>query len=254
MAGKAKDSGMSKKYAREVTQELHRRGPGALSALPARASSQSPIKGKSSKLMKAILLAIGLLTLARPTTSWAQTPNTGNPVRINAYPTSESPTSLFFYDGSSNLQYVCYAQPIQSSFRYAPTWAITPTGNQLTLTSIVVATNVATATVSGSTIKLQVGNKITVAGSPTAAVNGSFIVASTPSSTTITYADTVADGTYNTAAITLSSTAPRSDDPVWSILKMTYNGSNLLTNLQWADGSSGNYGHSCDARATQVYQ
>ncbi len=250
LEGKAKSSGMSHAYAEEVASDMHGK---KMSSLPDHTKPKDARAGIKTRLILRLAPFLLLPVLLHPSPAIAQSPNSGAPTRVNSYPTSESPTLLPFYDGSNNLIYLCEAQPIQTG-SHAPTWAITPGAGQLTLTDITVNTNVATVTVSGSTIKLQPGNKVIVAGSTTAALNGSYAVATTPSSTTITFATSgVGDAVYSTALITLSATGPRSDDTVWSIQKLTYTGNNM-TRSQWADGVSGSYTHSCDARTTQFYQ
>ncbi len=181
-------------------------------------------------------------------------------------------TSLYFYDANNNLQYICSAPNVG-----AYTWAVTPSAGQGTLTSIVVATNVGTVTTAANH-GLQIGNVVTVAASTTAALNASYQVKTVPSATTFTITTSgVSDATYNTAALTLSSTAPRSNsstaNAAWSIQKFSYYGvagaacatgvsgpTNSLCSIQWATnlstgaGGSKAYLFSCDARATQSYQ
>lgn len=162
-------------------------------------------------------------------------------------------TRLFFYDGSGNLQYACKApQPMQ-----AYTWAVTPTTYQGTLTSISVSSNVGTVTVVGNH-GLAVGNLVTVAASTTSTLNGNYYIQSVPSPTTFTITTAgVSDGTYNTAALTLSTTAAQSSQPIWSIEKFTYSGSNLAAS-QWAVNMQGGFGGStayrfiCDNRAVNT--
>lgn len=241
-SGDAKNSGMSQSYAKEVVDSLHKRGNGSLKSLPERAKA-------GAKLL--ILLLLPSLLLQPP--AQAQSPNQGQIARVNPFPSGDGKTSLLFYDGSNNLIYICVADGIQTG-RHAAAWAITPSGPQLTLTNIAVATNVATATVSGSNHGLQIGNRVVVAGSTTAALNGTYTVTA-GGTTTFTFSTSgVMDNTYSTANLTISTTAPRSDDDTWSIQKLTYNGSNLLTLIQWAFGVQGSYTASCDARTTQFYQ
>ena len=185
---------------------------------------------------------------------WAQGPNQGAVMRPNYFPAGEGQVDLTTYDGSSNPIYTCSAASIQTGPLHAPTWAITPKAAQLTLTNIVVSANVGTITVSGSTIKLQIGNAIVVAGSATTALNGTYVVQSTPSTTTVTITTSgVSNATFTDANLTVSSTAPRSDDGVWTVRKIVYSSGNPIRS-QWAGGVRGGYTNSCDAQTTLVYQ
>lgn len=209
-----------------------------------------------------------LIVLLIPVALMGQQPQ---PVTItnNAVP----PVSqLYFYDANNNLQYVCSAPNVG-----VYTWAVTPDSTQGTLTSIAVSTNVGTATTAANH-GLQIGNVVTVAGSTTVALNGNYQIKTVPSATTFTITTSgVADATYNTAALTLSSTAPRSNSSTlnasWSVQKFSYYGvsgaacpvgvsgpTNSLCSIQWAlnttsgVGGSKAYAFSCDARATLSYQ
>jgi hypothetical protein len=114
----------------------------------------------------------------------------GQPVRVVPYPT-EAPTRFLDYDGSNNLIYVCATNPVASQVSYS----LSVTG--ATLTSIVVLTNVGTATTAAAH-GLQIGQNVVVSGSTTGALNATYKVATTPSTTTFTIATAgVADGTYN---------------------------------------------------------
>ena len=158
---------------------------------------------------------------------------------------------LYFYDGSNNMEYVCRSPPQQKNY----TWAVTPTGAQGTLTSIVVLTNVGTVTTSAAH-GLQPGNLVVVAGSTTSALNGTYKVQTVGSTTTFTTRTSgVSNATYSTSLLTLSSNAPRTTAPVWSIEKRTYDGSNNMTRAQFATSlvsgstASTSYSFICDNRA-----
>jgi hypothetical protein len=72
------------------------------------------------------------------------------------------------------------------------------------LVSIVVSSNVATATISAPH-GFIVGRRLTVAGSATSALNGSYVVGSVPASTTLTFATSgVGDGTYTDTGLRLT--------------------------------------------------
>ena len=192
--------------------------------------------------MKRILFA--LLLVSVPVVAQQQAT-----VAISKGPASEPTTTLTFYDASSNPQYICKARSRQNAF----TWAVTPTGSQGTLTSIAVATNVGTVTTVGNH-GLAIGYLVTVAGSTTSALNGTYIIQTVPSATTFTITTSgVSDGTYNTAALNLTTTAPRSSSNQWSIEKFTYNVGNNPTADQWAQGSTAQI-NICDNRTTIAYQ
>ena len=189
-----------------------------------------------------------LLTLLLTTAAFAQ--KTGTPVSKVNYP-HDSPSQILFYDGSNNLIYGCYAVPVVNYTQItgisnnggAYQWTVAAT----TLTNIVVSSNVGTVTTS-TAHGLQVGNLVTVAGSATTALNGTYYVQTVGSTTTFTITTSgVANATYTTGLV-LTTTAPLSSQPVWSIMKLTYSGTNL-TNVQWANGAASSYNNICDNRA-----
>lgn len=81
---------------------------------------------------------------------------------------------------------------------------IVPRSFSATLTSVVVASNVATATLAGHGFK--VGDKLTIAGGSLAYANGTITVVSVPDANTFTYAATGSNATA-TGTITASYTA-----------------------------------------------
>lgn len=162
---------------------------------------------------------------------------------LNPAGPSQPITALNFYDGSNNLIYICKAVSQQPQY----TWGVTAAPTQGGLTSIAVATNVGTATTT-TAHGLAVGNKITVAGSTTAALNGEYYVQTVGSTTTFTITTAgVSDATYNTAALTVYSTAPRSSASIWEIRKFVYTSSNLTAQQVANNGSMVGV---CDNRAT----
>lgn len=174
----------------------------------------------------------------------------GTPVTTTNYP-HDAPSLFLDYDGNGNDIYNCYAKPVQNY--------IAITGNSLTqqfqwtfaastLTNIIVSANVGTATTS-TAHGLQVGNLVTVGGSATTALNASYYVQTVPSITTFTITTTgVGNATYTTGLV-VGTQAPLLTQPIWSIQKLTYNGSNKLTNTQWALGTAGSYKNICSNRA-----
>jgi hypothetical protein len=173
-------------------------------------------------------------------------------VTVSKQAPSPATTTLTYYTASGNPQYICKAQSNQPQY----TWAVTPSSQQGTLTSIVVLTNVGTATTSANH-GLQVNDVVIVAGSTTAALNGTYIIQTVPSATTFTITTSgVGNATYATAALAMSTMAPRSNAPIWSIEQYTYgtsggaNGNPIAD--QWAVTVTGGGGSaqtfSCDNR------
>ena len=176
----------------------------------------------------------------------------GTPVTVTAYP-RDSPTTVFFYDGSGNTIAICYAKgsaPNGISAGYNFSLSVTGGG----LTSIVVATNVGTVTTAAAH-GLQVNEKVTVAGSTTSALNATYIIQTVPSPTTFTITTSgVGNATYNNGPLTISGQAPLTTAPIWSIQKLNYNGSSQLISTQWVNGNTGNYSSVCANYATLSYQ
>lgn len=140
---------------------------------------------------------------------------------------------LLFYDGSNNLQYVCYARQDQQR------------STAQTYTNVVVSGGVGTVTATAH--KLWVGARVTLAGSATTALNGTYSVLTAADANTYTISTAAANATYTDATIT--TTSPLTSAAQWAIKKLVYNGSNYLTNVFWQASSTG-YGLACDNRAT----
>lgn len=191
-----------------------------------------------------LLVLLGMLLLVVLQSKGQQQ---GTLVDSNSFPNRTSPSQLFYYDGSNNLTYVCMAGPLQPSFSW--------TRSATTLTSIVDSGSTSTVTTS-TAHGLQVGNQITISGATVAtALNGSYVIQTVGATTSFTITTSgVGDGTFTESTLAVATTAPRSNALIWTILKMSYNGSNLLTNVQWAQGNSGTYTKSCDSRTTYDYR
>lgn len=142
------------------------------------------------------------------------------------FPAGAAIRSLFYYDGSSNLQYVCAALQFQGT-------ATTYTKALTTITNIVVATNVATATVPAH--GLYVGARFTISGATIVpALNATYTVLTSASANTFTFATVaVADATYTDAGLVISTYEPITSAAVWSIQVFTYT-STTLTGSFWA--------------------
>lgn len=164
----------------------------------------------------------------------------GQLVSINPGPPAQPISALNFYDASNNQIYRCQAVSVQPTY----TWTVTAK----TLTSIVDSSNTATATTS-TDHGLSVGNAVTIAGATDTDLNGTYIIATVPGTTTFTITTaSVTDATYNGAALTMSTTAPRSSVAIWSIRRYQYSGTNL-THEQWVGGST-SMNKICDNRAS----
>lgn len=196
---------------------------------------------------KALLL---LLALALPCVSQ----NSDPAVSMSGGPPSRGWTALYKYTIISSADYIEYI-------------CLAPT-NQLPLsasiTQIVDSSNTATVTTAVAH-GLSVNNKVVIAGvTGDTDLNGTYVILTVPSSTTFTFTSaSVTDATYNNTGITLTSSAPRTNLPIWAIKKYTYGGTGgtSLISTQWAVSSGGvisgtGQANSCDDRtsATQAYQ
>lgn len=176
-----------------------------------------------------------------------QTANTGQTVNLSSTP-EDGITRLSFYDGSGYEIYRCEALALQASYSW--------TRAASTLTNVVVSSNVGTVTTS-TAHGLTVGNRVVIAGSTTAALNGTYKIVTVATTTfTITTAG-VGDATYNNAAMTLATTAPRTTAAIWAVRSWTYTGANQDTG-RWATTSLSTVGKVrmtsvCDNRATLYY-
>lgn len=177
---------------------------------------------------------------------------TGQPVGIVQFP-NQTPTRFLDYAGGNNLTYMCQAPSLnQTSTASWYTYSLSVAAS--TLTSIVVATNVATTTTVAAH-GLMVGQKTTVSGSTTAALNATYVIATIPSTTTFTFTTAgVGDATYNNGPLTINGEVPLLTSPIWSIAHYTYDASNNLTGTQCVNGSCSALSNKCSDRATLSYK
>lgn len=174
-------------------------------------------------------------------------------VSISGGPPTRGWTALYKYTtitGADYIEYICYAPVAQPSVRHS-------------VTQIVDLASVSTFTTSDAH-GLSVNNKVVLAGAAGGAsgLNGALIVVSVPSATTFTVATSgIADATYNSDGMTITSSAPRTNRGIWAIKKYTYGGTGgaSLLATQWAVGSTNvisgtGAGHACDSRAGLAYQ
>jgi hypothetical protein len=167
----------------------------------------------------------------------------GSPVNQVADPPATAVVKQLFYDGSNNLQYVCWARQFQPSPTYQRR-------SDSTLTSIVVLTNVGTVT-TASAHGLYVGARVTFSGATVDTdLNGTYTIATVPSSTTYTVATSaVANATYTESTLVVSTSQPLLTSTVWGIEVLIYNGSNYLTGAYWANAST-SYVLACTSRTS----
>ncbi len=178
-------------------------------------------------IVTAFIIALGLLLTVVADKLGAQTP-----INPTQGPPPDAYTSLLFYDGSNNLQYVCKAKAQQPSFA----WTVADT----TLTSIVVLTNTGTVTTS-TAHGLAVGNLVTVSGATVDTdLNGTYFIQTVGSTTTFTITTSaVSNATYTDATLSLATTAPRSTVAIWDMFKFTYTNTTYLAVIQKAKGAAG---------------
>lgn len=186
-------------------------------------------------MLKAIALA---LTCAFMTFAQVQD---GPSVTIGQLPNGKTATVLGFFP-SATTNYFCTAQTVQ------PTYTASVAGG--TMTNIVDSGT--TATVNWTAHGLAVGNRVVVAGATDTDLNGAYIIATVPDANSFTYTSAnVTDATYTTG-VTVATTAPRTSAAIWSVVRMTFDGSGNLTAKQNSVRTSST-SLVCDDRATLAY-
>lgn len=141
------------------------------------------------------------------------------------FPAGSALRSLFYYDGSSNLQYVCSALQFQGT-------ATTYTKAATTITNIAVATNVATATVPAH--GLSVGARFTISGATVDTdLNATYTILTIATNTFTFATSAVADATYTDAGMVITTYEPVTSAAVWAIQVFSYT-STTLTGSYWA--------------------
>lgn len=170
--------------------------------------------------------------------AWGQ----GQAVSQVSDPPPTAVLNLFYYDGSSNLQYVCSAR--QNQMRDT-----TQKRSDSTLTNIVDAANTSTVT-TATAHGLYIGARVTITGATVDTdLNGTYTVATVPSSTTYTITTaSVSDATYTESTLVITTYYPLTTLPVWAIKVLTY-ATTTLTATYWARASVG-YGLACTDRTT----
>ncbi len=157
-------------------------------------------------------------------------------------PTNNNGVSLYYYNGSNQITYICWAPSNVTPTTY--TIGATPG-----FTQIVVAANVGTITFS-TTAYLWVGQSITVAGFATTALNGTYIVTAVSGSTATITTSGVSNATYNDSGATITTSGPVLNAAVWNVQVFTYSGGYLATSYYAGGGTAPSQGKLCSARAT----
>jgi len=125
----------------------------------------------------------------------------GPVVNQSAGPPPTAWTTLYFYDGSSNLEYVCYADPDQPTVTFGEV-AVTFARSDTTLTDITDSGNTSTATTAAAHY-LPVGATVVVSGATVDAdLNGTYTVVTVPSNVTFTFTTAdVSDAAYTESTL-----------------------------------------------------
>lgn len=150
---------------------------------------------------------------------------------------------VMFYDGSSNLKYVC--TPRSDNYTVTTSWSV----SGATLTNIVVASNVATVTTAAAHY-LYPGAYITVAGSTGNTLNGTFVLTDTPTATTATFAITTSNTTDTASTLTVSTKNPPLNVSYWAIQVLNYVSGSLRKVTSVGPGASASYSLKCSDRAS----
>jgi len=185
----------------------------------------------------AILLAVVGLPILHSQSPPAPSTRPLDGVPVQAYET------LFYRDGSGNVEYVCTSFPVlnvTTTFHVTAASSTAPLGGTAAnLTSIADAANTATVTTSAAH-GLRVGQYVTVAGATIDTdLNGSYPIATVGSTTTFTFTSaSVSDATYNEATLNITTRYVRDSQLVWAIQKFIYTGSNVDRSI-WARGTNG---------------
>jgi len=182
-----------------------------------------------------------ILLVATLSAAFAQTQNS---IIQDQWP---SETFLVFRDGSNNQQYVCTALAKQPNY----TWSTTAM-----VTNIVDSGTTATITFPAAH-GLSTDNRIIIAGITSVGatgLNGSFKVTVTSTTQLTITTSGVTDGTYTPTsdpALTISTTAPRTNANQWQIQRMYYT-TTYLDRGSYAEGDL-EPNKACDSRATYAY-
>ena len=188
------------------------------------------------RIWKALAWSLVMIVLVAVSRLFAQTQ-----VSINAACPQPECQTLNFYDGGGNLEYVCTTKAVQ---RRPSTLSVTAATNASPAVLTVTAHGFSTLMSPAITISGATGNWTPINGKSKATVIN-----------TNTFSIPVNSTTFGalTGTVRLDTWAPRTSDPIWHIVKLTYNGSNQLTAKLTVEGGNGQ-GAVCDSRTTLAYQ
>ena len=160
-------------------------------------------------------------------------------VTISPLPPRIQAVTVLDYDGSGNL---IYRGTAQTPTTYASTLqrATCASSHCQTFTNIVVLTN--TGTVTATSHGLLVGNEVTISGATVDTdLNGTYYVQTVADANTFTITTaSVADATYTESTLVISTRAPKTNDPLWTIQKISYTtvgASDLVSRIQSSSGN-----------------
>lgn len=202
---------------------------------------------------------LALLASATMTCALA-TAQEGATVNQTVGPPNSGWQTVFFYDGSSNLEYICYARSSQ------PERTITvSTASNANPVSFTATAHGLGAYGTHSAASLAPLVKITGGTGNWAAVNGTWKATVTSADAFTIAVDSTSFGAYGSQALTVTTRSPRTTDAVWSIKRFFYDGSNNLIGVGWAaaaggasattaSGGGSGTDKQCSARANYAYQ
>lgn len=193
-------------------------------------SELSPVARFAERVLGVLSLVFLLLFLAFAARhANGQTPN----VVTSQEPPLNPQTVKMFYNGSSQVEYLCKA----NGWKTQTQWSISAG----TLIQIQVTSGTATITTSANH-DVIVGTEVVISGSASSGINGTYVVTSV-GTLTMTLNKSLPDGTYTDNALRVTVTQPKTSAAVWTIQKFFYSGTNLI------DIKSSKSGQICDNRA-----
>jgi hypothetical protein len=165
------------------------------------------------------------------------------PVTTAISPPKEAWCQLIAYSGS-NPEYVGWARSTQP----VPTVALVGALGFVSITN-----SSTTATVAWTAHGLATGNRVVVSGaSVDTDLNGSYVIIVTGADAFTFTTASVGNAAYTEATLAITTTAPRTGDPVWAIQKNVYS-TNLPVQVFFAEGRS-DPNLTWGSRTTYAYQ
>lgn len=155
---------------------------------------------------------------------------------------AQAVSTVYFYDGSGNLEYKCQTSAVNFNFSTLPTATAGTNANPAVITS----------TAHGFDVNYTPQVLITGAVSGWAAANGMWTATVVGANTFSIPIDSTGFGTFTGQAWVITTRSPRLTVAQWSVLRYFYSSGNLV-NALWAGGTN-SYGNVCANRATLSYQ